>query len=284
MRTVCTFGVAALVLLGVGCSSVKVVQRDGCWVKRHEKAFGQVNEELGPCVRQPTEWAQDRQTRLVQECVTQADHRWQTQAIAAWSRGEPLPDHDQEGILQACMSEAGRAMVAENDALKQRLSEVEGERQALAAAVDENRVALHANNEKLTEFLGQAAQKPAGTATATATSLSDTAAKTEHGSSVQSAPASFVPAQQFTPVCTHCEVQQSSTSASQAAPAQATPAKKAPVKRASSQETSRAGGPACELPPKATDVKADQAKIADAELATSPKVAPQSPAANPVAK
>jgi hypothetical protein len=69
-----------------------MTQRDGCWVKQTEKWPKVVTEELGPCARAETRWADDRMTRLVQECVAQADHRWQTRALEAWSRGQPLPD------------------------------------------------------------------------------------------------------------------------------------------------------------------------------------------------
>ena len=44
-------GVALLGLAVGGCTSVKMVQREGCWVRRTEKPFGRVVEEVGPCAR-----------------------------------------------------------------------------------------------------------------------------------------------------------------------------------------------------------------------------------------
>ena len=102
--------IATLILLASvagGCTSVKIVQRDGCWVKRTEKIFGRVIEDLGPCRRAEPQWAEDRVTRLVQECVAQADYRWSVRANEAWAKGAPYPAQPpQQELLRTCMEEA----------------------------------------------------------------------------------------------------------------------------------------------------------------------------------
>src|SRR5256886_8202307 len=75
----------------LACTSVKMVQREGCWVKQTERTLGGTTEELGFCSRQRPEWAQDRLARLVQECMAQADYRWENRALASWTRNEPIP-------------------------------------------------------------------------------------------------------------------------------------------------------------------------------------------------
>ncbi|HET9452050.1 MAG TPA: hypothetical protein VFO83_14265, partial [Aggregicoccus sp.] len=97
-------GVLGLLALGGGCSSTKVLQRDGCWVRETKRFPGQLKEEVGPCARPAPAWSEDRLTRLVQECVAQDDHRWQARALAAWGRGEPAPERapDQQ-VLESCM-------------------------------------------------------------------------------------------------------------------------------------------------------------------------------------
>ena len=82
--------VLAGVVLG-GCTSVKMVQRDGCWVRQTKRTFGGTKEDLGPCARAQPRWVDDRLTRLVQECIAQSDYRWQVRAIEAWNRREPMP-------------------------------------------------------------------------------------------------------------------------------------------------------------------------------------------------
>src|SRR2546422_1605404 len=89
-----------------GCTSVHIVQREGCWLKQTERTLGGSTEELGFCAKGPADWAQDRLSRLAQECMAQADYRWQNRAIAAWSRGEPIPPLDADGtIAKTCISE-----------------------------------------------------------------------------------------------------------------------------------------------------------------------------------
>lgn len=186
---------AVLVGLGLsGCTSVKMVQRDDCWVRRTEKWHGAVQEELGPCARPQQAFVQDRHLRLIQECVAQADYRWQTQAQQAFSRGQPFPEQDsQQQVLELCMAEASKLYVAENDHLRaelvetrgeleDRLAEARAEQEELKASLALNEDHLRSSNDRLAEYLGEAAQKPPGTATATATASSDGTATTENSS------------------------------------------------------------------------------------------------------
>jgi hypothetical protein len=180
-------GVVVLAALA-GCTSVKLAQRDGCWVRRTEK-LGTVKEELGPCTRPESPWAQDRLTRLVQECVAGADYRWRSRALVAWSRGERLPDRDPEAsVLQECMSESARATVTDNEKLSQRLAEVSGDREALRAREEADRSRQGQTLDKLADYLGEAAKKTAAPATATATASSEGRLRSE-GSSAAPAPA-----------------------------------------------------------------------------------------------
>ncbi|XXF75388.1 hypothetical protein P2318_20215 [Myxococcaceae bacterium GXIMD 01537] len=186
--------IAGAVLLAVclgGCTSVKMVQRDGCWVKQTEKWPKRLTEEVGPCSRPAPEWSQDRLTRLVQECVAQSDYRWRNQAIAAWSRGETLPQREPEdNVLQSCMSEASRTVVLENESLKTRLSEVSSDRETLREDVAIDRNHLRASHDRVTDALGEAAKKPPGAAVATATSTSDGTATTQSDQRSQTSHAS----------------------------------------------------------------------------------------------
>ena len=84
-------GWVAMVAALCACTSVKMVQRDGCWVKHTETTFGGDKEELGFCTRPETAWAEDRLARMVQECMAQSDHRWENRALAAWNHNEPIP-------------------------------------------------------------------------------------------------------------------------------------------------------------------------------------------------
>lgn len=208
MRRIRGITVALLALTGAGCTSVKMVQRDGCWVRRTEKAFGRVVEEVGPCDREEPKWAQDRLTRLVQECMAQSDWRWHGRALEVWSRRLPYPTPQprEDELLRACLDEARAGMVTEQDAagqrskiadLSSRISELSGERDALRgdAARDHARLQdredklaewLGKSHDKMGEWLGQAAQKPPGNATATATSssTSDGTASTDSGTTL----------------------------------------------------------------------------------------------------
>lgn len=169
-----------------GCTSVKMVQRDGCWVRRTEKVFGQVREELGPCVRTASPWSEDRQTRLVQECVAREDYRWQMRALQAWNRGQTMPDGE-ANVLASCASDAAQVSFAENDALKnrleaanerlsgtkERLTDVAADRDALRKRSELERDRMYASHQKLAEALAEAAKKPSAPAVATATASSD---------------------------------------------------------------------------------------------------------------
>src|SRR5258706_15892559 len=81
----------ALAALAASCTSVRMVQRDGCWMKQTDSTFGGSRQELGFCTRSQPDWAQDRLARPVQECMGQADYRWQNRAIAGGTRGQPNP-------------------------------------------------------------------------------------------------------------------------------------------------------------------------------------------------
>jgi hypothetical protein len=176
-----------------GCTSVKLAQRDGCWVRRTERPFGRVTEEIGPCALPAPPWVEDRLTRLVQECVARADYRWQSRALAAWNHGEKLPEQDEGNLLKECMSEASGAMITqkEKEVLETRLGEVSADRDALRARAEDDRAHLRESNDKLAEFLGEAARKPSPPATATATASSDGRASTESDSTPQ-APVAIV--------------------------------------------------------------------------------------------
>lgn len=190
--------VAALAVVGAlaGCTSVKVVQRDGCWVRRTEKKIlGTVSEEVGPCARPATAFVEnDPLTRMVQECIARADYRWQMRALAAWDRREPWPAQlDESSVLQQCMDDSARGALGEtaalkekNAALEQRVQELtreqqalrqrsEAERRELVTRGDAERKELLDLQAKLGDHLGEAAKKvppapPPAIATATATS------------------------------------------------------------------------------------------------------------------
>jgi hypothetical protein len=174
--------ITRLLLAGAlcACTSVKMVQRDGCWVKQTSRTLGGTTEELGFCSKARPEWAEDRLARLVQECMAQADYRWENRALLAWTRGEPVPPPDtDEQIAKTCMSQAASALGLEvqNDALKSRLADVSQDRQALQTAADKNQQFLEQSSDKMISALGEAAKKPPPSAVATATSTGT--AKTE---------------------------------------------------------------------------------------------------------
>lgn len=183
--------VIAVTLLGVSCTSVRVVQRDGCWVKKTEGALGGGSEELGFCSRPAQPPAEDRLTRLVQECLAQADHRWENQALAAWNHNRPIPPQaDDDMLVKTCMSHVSTVLglEAENASLKARLADLGQDRQALMTATDRDRQFLQSNSDKMVTALGDAAKKPAPAATATATVKSETEVKSPQ----QAAPSTVV--------------------------------------------------------------------------------------------
>jgi hypothetical protein len=164
----------------LACTSVKMVQREGCWVKQTERTLGGTTEELGFCTKARPEWAEDRLARLVQECMAQADYRWENRALAAWTRNEPVPPPESdEQIAKTCMGQAASALglEAQNDALKSRLVDVSHDREALRNVAEKDRDFLAQSSDKMITALGEAAKKPAPAAVATATSTGT--AKTE---------------------------------------------------------------------------------------------------------
>jgi hypothetical protein len=193
-------GAVALAAMLGGCTTTRILQRDGCWVRQTKRVMGSTTEELGPCMRQQPQWASDRLTRLVQECVAAADHRWTVAAIDAWNRRQPLPRQEPEReVIRTCLDQASGGVVTQNETLRERLAEVSSDRAALAAKTAETDAHLRASNDKLAEFLGEAAKRPPPVATATATSTSDGTATTdsgltaETGTSSQAAPAAAAP-------------------------------------------------------------------------------------------
>ncbi|HYS09664.1 MAG TPA: hypothetical protein VEP66_13015 [Myxococcales bacterium] len=173
------------------CTSVKMVQREGCWVKQTERTLGGTTEELGFCTKARPEWAEDRLARLVQECMAQADYRWENRALAAWTRGEPIPPQDSDDqIAKTCMSQASTALglEAQNDALKSRLSDVSQDREALRTNAEKDRVFLEQSSDKMITALGEAAKKPPPSAVATATSTGTAKTESDQRSAQQPEP------------------------------------------------------------------------------------------------
>ncbi|MGC4119266.1 MAG: hypothetical protein QM765_32810 [Myxococcales bacterium] len=172
MSRLILFAMTAVSLLA-GCTSVKVVQRDGCWVRQTKQIFSS-KEELGPCGRPEPKWSDDRLTRVTQECVAQADYRWQSRALEAWSRGQPLPEKPPDDtVLEICMDEVSRSQLAENERLKVRVSELAADKDALADRSEKDRSHLLAGYEKMAGDLGMAARRPSPPAIATATAKSE---------------------------------------------------------------------------------------------------------------
>lgn len=172
-------GWAATVAMGVltsgalGCTSVRMVQREGCWVRQTERWIIGTKEDMGPCQRPEQTWSEDPLTRLVQECVAQADYRWQARALAAWNKGEAIPSQEpDEWVLKACTSEPLRSVLDENQALRAQLESLRADREALAEQTATDRDFMRASHDRLTDALGLAAQKEPGAAIATSTSTS----------------------------------------------------------------------------------------------------------------
>lgn len=190
-------GAIVLAVIAGGCTSVKMVQRDGCWIRRTENVLGRVHEEIGPCTRAQPKWAEDRFTRLVQECVAQADYRWQVRAIESWSRTRPYPaaQQSQDDVLRSCMQESRVQLAGENEGLKSKIAELVADRDVLRTGAEQERARfqetldrslgrLQDSHDRLAGYLGKAAQKPAGTATATASATSDGKATNESGATL----------------------------------------------------------------------------------------------------
>jgi hypothetical protein len=166
---------AVVVAVGLaGCTSVKVAQRDGCWVRHSERWMGGSRDEIGPCAPATPDWSDDRLTRLAQECVTRADYRHYLAAIDAWNAGRPAPQRaSDETVLKGCMEESTRLMLTENEAMKKRVGELSADRDALRAEDDKARAHLYTSQEKLADYLGEAAKKAQAPAVATANATSD---------------------------------------------------------------------------------------------------------------
>lgn len=182
--------VSALCCALLACTSVKMVQREGCWVKQTERTLGGTTEELGFCSKKAPEWAQDRLARLVQECMAQADYRWENRALAAWTRNEPIPPPEtDEQIAKTCMGQAATALGLEvqNDALKSRLADVSQDRAKLQNATEKDREFLEQSSDKMITALGEAAKKPPPSAVATATSTGTAKTESDQRSAAQPA-------------------------------------------------------------------------------------------------
>lgn len=172
MRVLAAAAIAAA-LLG-GCTSVRMVRRDGCWIKQTEKFPRRVTEEIGPCARKEPVWVEDRLTRLVQECVAAADYRWQVRALAAFNRGDPLPPQQSEqSVLESCMLESTRTLLTEHEAMTARIGELSAEREQLRSDIATADAHLRSSHDKLGDALGEATKKPAPSAVATATARGD---------------------------------------------------------------------------------------------------------------
>lgn len=217
-------GALAIALGVTGCASVKLVQRDGCWIRQTSRPLGGSTEEIGPCNPPEPEWSDDRLTRVVQECVARAEHRWQTRALAAWNQRQPMPERANDaGVLQDCMDETSRALSTDNDRLRQqndllstRMRDAEKERDALRTRADDTGARLLSTHEKLSDrlltdqeklgdrlagaqdrmagYLGEAAKKASqpAVATANATSHSDGAVTTDTSTGATAVPAANV--------------------------------------------------------------------------------------------
>ena len=268
-----------------GCSSVKMVQREGCWVRRTEKFPGQLREELGPCTRTASPWSEDRQTRLVQECVAREDYRWQMRALAAWNRGEAMPEGE-ANVLASCASDAAQVSFAENDALKnrldaanerlsgakERLTDVAADRDALRKRSELERDRMYASHQKLAEALAEAAKKPSAPAVATATASSDGRARMDakerrESAAPQTAPVALVNAPWM---------------AAAAQPAAA------PRPRASQKSVVAAKAPECVPPAGAAPAAAPETAVVDGTAVAAPapgqvvNAAEEKPAIGPV--
>lgn len=161
----------AVAVFGSGCANVKVMQREGCWVRQTESFPKVIREEVGFCARKPPTWSNDRVTRLVQECVAESDYRWQTEALNAWSRGAGLPAQSSEAtVMKTCMDRANTVLLTENEELKRRVAVLTTEQQKLEQLAREDREHFRAAQEQMTQALGEAAKKPAPSAFATANS------------------------------------------------------------------------------------------------------------------
>ncbi|HET8538291.1 MAG TPA: hypothetical protein VFL83_00330 [Anaeromyxobacter sp.] len=282
------FVLACVGAFGAGCTTVKVAQRDGCWVRETKRTLRGTLQDVGPCVRPPPSWSEDRLTRLVQECVAQADYRWQVRALAAWNRREPLPAQDtQETVIKTCMNEAATGVVTQNETLAQRLAEISGDREAFRAEATQGNQHLRASADRLADYLGEAAKRPPPVATATATATSDGTATTENGLTADTAssggppaasvavPAPVVPAAAAppAPAAAKPDPARAAPEAAPDAAARAAKAKRALAARAARRRAlARAAPRGCEIPAPARDGGAREAVVCPAPA---PAVTPE---------
>lgn len=158
-----------------GCTTVKVTQRDGCWYKETSRFAAGSSEELGFCGKPAQEVAaqDDAASRLLHECLAEADYRWQNRALSAWSHGQPIPAPDSDAsAINACVGEVSALLgpAAENAQLKARVAELSQEREALQQAAAQDRDFFRQSSDKMVSALGEAAKRPPPSAVATATS------------------------------------------------------------------------------------------------------------------
>jgi hypothetical protein len=297
--------IGLLVLAGVlgGCTSVKLLQRDGCWIRETKRTLGGTKQDVGPCVRAQPEWADDRLTRLVQECVAQVEHRWQVRAVSAWNRGEPLPPQEtEESVVALCMSKAATAAVTETERLSERLADVSDDlaqaakdRDALRADSAQTVEHLRASNDRIAGYLGEAAKRPPPVATATATATSDGTAVTESGLTSETGAASHAlpvmgtpplpvvpaaspaaPPQPAAPSAQSARSPSEPTSPPDPAAQPAPPRKKAALKKAQARKTPLvrpASAPPCEVPA----ATACEAPVGDGAEGAKPPAAEETP-------
>jgi hypothetical protein len=93
----------------------------------------------------------------------------------------------ERSVLRECLNDASTTMLAENEGLKKRLTELATERDELRDRTDEDRTHQGEALEKITGYLGEAAKRPQPPAVATATAHSDGRATTDTSSRLASA-------------------------------------------------------------------------------------------------
>jgi hypothetical protein len=185
--------IAALVASS-GCvkahlQTIHVAKVEGCWVRHTEAAPNDFAEEIGPCARREPQWSNDRVARLVQECMAEADYRWESQALSAWGKGLPLPPQENEAsVMGACMHDASTTLVMENESLRARLSELSSERDQLRASAQEDVKHHRLAERELARSLGEAAKRPSPNAYAQATSSGTATTSSEQSATAPATP------------------------------------------------------------------------------------------------
>jgi hypothetical protein len=258
---------AALCGALLACTSVKMVQREGCWVKQTERTLGGSTEELGFCTKARPEWAEDRLARLVQECMAQADFRWENRALAAWTRNEPIPPPDSDDqTAKTCMSQAASALglEAQNDALKSRLADLSQDREKLRSTSEKDREFHEQSSDKMITALGEAAKKPPPSAVATATSTGTARTESDQRSAQPATPPTLVVA---APPATVIEAPPATViavpDAGRSATAPAKPAAAPCPAKPSNRKLAGKGAPSCEKAAPAEREAADKTASRD---------------------